>query len=152
MRGQFFEHIAQKIGARTLFATHYHELTELEGKVSGVRNFCVSVKEQGEDIIFLRKIIAGGTDRSYGVHVAKLAGVPRNVVDRANEILENLNSGNVGVSEDMDFKYNEKPIDPMVTFINDFKEEMDTLDVNNMTPFEAIRKLYDIKEKLKNLK
>ena len=111
-----------------------------------------SVKEQGEDIIFLRKIIAGGTDRSYGVHVAKLAGVPRNVVDRANEILENLNSGNVGVSEDMDFKYNEKPIDPMVTFINDFKEEMDTLDVNNMTPFEAIRKLYDIKEKLKNLK
>ena len=146
------EHIAQKIGARTLFATHYHELTELEGKVSGVRNFCVSVKEQGEDIIFLRKIIAGGTDRSYGVHVAKLAGVPRNVVDRANEILENLNSGNVGVSEDMDFKYNEKPIDPMVTFINDFKEEMDTLDVNNMTPFEAIRKLYDIKEKLKNLK
>ena len=117
-----------------------------------VRNFCVSVKEQGEDIIFLRKIIAGGTDRSYGVHVAKLAGVPRNVVDRANEILENLNSGNVGVSEDMDFKYNEKPIDPMVTFINDFKEEMDTLDVNNMTPFEAIRKLYDIKEKLKNLK
>ena len=146
------EHIAQKIGARTLFATHYHELTELEGKVSGVRNFCVSVKEQGEDIIFLRKIIAGGTDRSYGVHVAKLAGVPRNVVDRANEILENLNSGNVGISEDMDFKYNEKPIDPMVTFINDFKEEMDTLDVNNMTPFEAIRKLYDIKEKLKNLK
>ena len=135
-----------------MFATHYHELTELEGKVSGVRNFCVSVKEQGEDIIFLRKIIAGGTDRSYGVHVAKLAGVPRNVVDRANEILENLNSGNVGVSEDMDFKYNEKPIDPMVTFINDFKEEMDTLDVNNMTPFEAIRKLYDIKEKLKNLK
>lgn len=146
------EHIAQKIGARTLFATHYHELTELEGKVSGVRNFCVSVKEQGEDIIFLRKIIAGGTDRSYGVHVAKLAGVPRNVVDRANEILENLNSGNVGISEDMDFKYNEKPIDPMVTFINDFKEEMDTLDVNNMTPFEAIRKLYDIKEKLKKLK
>lgn len=135
-----------------MFATHYHELTELEGKVSGVRNFCVSVKEQGEDIIFLRKIIAGGTDRSYGVHVAKLAGVPRNVVDRANEILENLNSGNVGISEDMDFKYNEKPIDPMVTFINDFKEEMDTLDVNNMTPFEAIRKLYDIKEKLKNLK
>ena len=116
------EHIAQKIGARTLFATHYHELT------------------------------AGGTDRSYGVHVAKLAGVPRNVVDRANEILENLNSGNVGISEDVDFKYNEKPIDPMVTFINDFKEEMDTLDVNNMTPFEAIRKLYDIKEKLKNLK
>ena len=135
-----------------MFATHYHELTELEGKVSGVRNFCVSVKEQGEDIIFLRKIIAGGTDRSYGVHVAKLAGVPRNVVDRANEILENLNSGNVGISEDMDFKYNEKPIDPMVTFINDFKEEMDTLDVNNMTPFEAIRKLYDIKEKLKKLK
>lgn len=135
-----------------MFATHYHELTELEGKVSGVRNFCVSVKEQGEDIIFLRKIIAGGTDRSYGVHVAKLAGVPRNVVDRANEILENLNSGNVGISEDVDFKYNEKPIDPMVTFINDFKEEMDTLDVNNMTPFEAIRKLYDIKEKLKNLK
>ena len=135
-----------------MFATHYHELTELEGKVSGVRNFCVSVKEQGEDIIFLRKIIAGGTDRSYGVHVAKLAGVPRNVVDRANEILENLNSCNVVISEDMDFKYNEKPIDPMVTFINDFKEEMDTLDVNNMTPFEAIRKLYDIKEKLKNLK
>lgn len=146
------EHIAREIGARTLFATHYHELTELEGKVKGVRNFCVSVKEQGEDIIFLRKIIPGGADRSYGVHVAKLAGVPKTVLNRANEILGNLSKGNVGITEDMDFKYTAEPIDPTFAFINEFKEDMEKLDVNNMTPFEAIRKLYDIKEKLKDLK
>ena len=91
------EHIADKtkIGAKTLFATHYHELTELEGKLSGVHNYCIAVKEQGEDIVFLRKIIPGGADRSYGIEVARLAGVPQSVIDRAREISAQLDDNDI---------------------------------------------------------
>ena len=86
------EHISDPaiLGAKTLFATHYHELTELEGKLDGVRNFCIAVKEQGDGIVFLRKIIPGGADKSYGIQVAKLAGVPDAVTERAGEIVEEL--------------------------------------------------------------
>ena len=86
------EHISNKsiLGAKTLFATHYHELTELEGKLEGVNNYCIAVKEQGDDIIFLRKIVKGGADKSYGIQVAKLAGVPVSVIKRSNEIVDEL--------------------------------------------------------------
>src|SRR5690554_1943144 len=86
------EHISNTsiLGAKTLFATHYHELTELEGKIDGVNNYCIAVKEQGDDIIFLRKIVKGGADKSYGIQVAKLAGVPASVLKRANDIVNEL--------------------------------------------------------------
>ena len=96
------EYIAdkEKIGCKTLFATHYHELLQLEEKVEGIKNLHVEVKEKGEDIIFLRKIVDGGTDESYGIHVAKLAGVPNTVVNRANKILRSLEKGGVKVKEE----------------------------------------------------
>ena len=81
------------LGAKTLFATHYHELTELEGKIENVNNYCIAVKEKGDDIIFLRKIVKGGADKSYGIQVARLAGVPQSVTDRAKEIVEELSTG-----------------------------------------------------------
>jgi DNA mismatch repair protein MutS len=84
------EHLHQQVGAKTLFATHYHELTELSGRLARLRNFNVAVREWNDQIIFLRKIVAGGTDKSYGIQVARLAGIPRPVLDRAREILSNL--------------------------------------------------------------
>ena len=83
------------MGAKTLFATHYHELTELEGTISGVNNYCIAVKEQGDDIVFLRKIVRGGADKSYGIQVAKLAGVPDSVIARAKEIAEELSDNDI---------------------------------------------------------
>lgn len=147
------EFIANKIGARTLFATHYHELTELEGKVSGVKNYSVSVKEQGEDIIFLRKIVEGGTDRSYGVHVAKIAGVPKSVVRRANSILKLLSSEDktVNVSDDYEYTYDDEPIQRKAEILRELTADFESLDLNNITPFEAMKKLYDIKEKLSSV-
>lgn len=143
------EYIALKIGARTLFATHYHELTELEDKVKGVKNYCVSVKEQGEDIIFLRKIVEGGTDRSYGVHVAKLAGVPNSVVKRANDILLLLSDEDkmldIGIEN---FEYNAEPVDLGSAVLREIKSDFENMDLNNITPFDAMKKLYEIKEKL----
>ena len=95
------EYIAdkEKCGAKTLFATHYHELTELEEKIEGVKNYSIAVKEKGEDIVFLRKIVNGGTDESYGVHVAKLAGVPQVVTAKANEILQSLERKNIAYNK-----------------------------------------------------
>src|SRR5690554_5955812 len=91
------EHISNPkiLGAKTLFATHYHELTELEGRLDGVNNYCIAVKEQGDDIVFLRKIVSGGADKSYGVQVAKLAGVPAAVINRARDIAEELSSNDL---------------------------------------------------------
>ena len=91
------EHISNRklLGAKTLFATHYHELTELEGKMSNVNNYCIAVKEKGDDIVFLRKIIKGGADKSYGIQVARLAGVPDMVIDRAKEIVEQLSDNDI---------------------------------------------------------
>ena len=102
------EHIANTklLGAKTLFATHYHELTELEGKLDSVDNYCIAVKEQGEDIVFLRKIIKGGADKSYGIQVAKLAGVPDSVIKRANEIVEQLSDNDIaGKAKDIEVEY-----------------------------------------------
>ena len=102
------EHIANSklLGAKTLFATHYHELTELEGKLESVDNYCIAVKEQGDDIVFLRKIIKGGADKSYGIQVAKLAGVPENVLQRAREIVEQLSDNDIASrAKDIDVEY-----------------------------------------------
>ena len=94
------------LGAKTLFATHYHELTELEGKLDSVNNYCIAVKEQGDDIVFLRKIIKGGADKSYGIQVAKLAGVPETVLNRAKELVEKLSNNDIAnKAKEIDVEY-----------------------------------------------
>ena len=152
------EHIALKIGARTLFATHYHELTELEGKVDGVKNYCVSVKEQGDEVIFLRKIVRGGTDRSYGVHVARLAGVPTEVTKRADEILNALGSYSVTGSKSAenngseDYMYTAEAAGEgeMLKF-SEVGNELKELDLNTLSPIDALNKLYELKKKFADL-
>ncbi len=142
------EYIATKIGCKTLFATHYHELVALENKIEGIKNYSVAVKEKGEDIIFLRKIMEGGTDESYGIHVAKLAGVPNDVVKRANKILGNLEKGGVKVKENKDDK---KQVEGQMDLCNlqfaDIARELDKVNVNELTPIEALNVLVKIKRK-----
>ena len=157
------EHIAEKIGARTLFATHYHELTEIEGKIEGVNNYCVEIKDNGDDIVFLRKIIKGGAKGSYGIHDAKLAGIPNRVIARANEILEVLNScdatkvANVGGqdftenNEDDDNFYYNASAKRTILFVDELEKEFKNLDIDNISPRDAWQKLFDIKTKLQNL-
>jgi DNA mismatch repair protein MutS len=153
------EYIAEKIGARTLFATHYHELTELEGKVDGVSNYCVSVKEQDGKVIFLRKIVRGSNKSSYGVYVARLAGVPAEVADRADSILSVFNEDKGAKDivkaegdEEEDFLYDFTPCTPEKIFIDELTLDFDSLDIDNMTPFEAMKKLYDVKSKIEDIK
>lgn len=149
------EYIALRIGARTLFATHYHELTELEGKVDGVKNYCVSVKEQGEDVIFLRKITRGGTDRSYGIHVAKLAGVPGVVTGRAEELLKVLSRYNISLgsgeetSKD-DVVCNFDAPQGELMRLKELEEAVASLEVDSMSPLDALNKLYELKERFTN--
>ncbi|MDE6923705.1 MAG: DNA mismatch repair protein MutS, partial [Acetatifactor sp.] len=163
------EHISNRklLGAKTLFATHYHELTELEGKMSNVNNYCIAVKECGDDIIFLRKIIKGGADRSYGIQVAKLAGVPDMVIDRAKEIAEQLSDNDItekvqSISVDVKSEGNPKKqpkLDEVeqgqmslfdtVTDEDVIKELME-LEVNTMAPIDALNTLYRLQNKLKN--
>ena len=147
----------QKSGAKTLFATHYHELSELEGAIDGVENYCISVREHGEDVIFLRKIVRGGADKSFGVHVARLAGVPHEVLVRAHEIQarlevsdfksisigqEILDNGTNRANEQVDmFDYQKTEI------IN----ELQSIDVMTLTPMEAINKLFLLREKARKL-
>ena len=143
----------KKSGAKTLFATHYHELSELEGHLEGVKNFCVSVKEHGEEVIFLRKIIPGGADKSFGVYVARLAGVPRPVVARAQEIqarLEVNNIGNASIGQNIlgaGHKKKNEQVDLMEYQKTEFIEEIRALDVMAMTPIDALNRLFVIKEK-----
>ena len=153
------EHISNKklLGAKTLFATHYHELTELEGKMSNVNNYCIAVKEQGDDIVFLRKIIKGGADKSYGIQVAKLAGVPDMVIDRAkvivsqltdNDIIEKVQS--IAVENKTEHKkvkrYDEVDLEQMSLFDTvkdeDILKELDEVDISNLTPLDALNTLY----------
>ncbi|MBE5805338.1 MAG: DNA mismatch repair protein MutS [Clostridiales bacterium] len=147
------EHIADKslCGAKTLFATHYHELTELEEKVEGVKNYSIAVKEKGEDIIFLRKIIKGGTDESYGVHVARLAGVPVNVTKKANEILKSLEKRNI-LNNKVIEKESKKVVAGQVDMFNfklaEIASEFDKIDINQLTPIDALNTLVKLKEKL----
>ena len=141
----------EKCGAKTLFATHYHELTELENKLGGVKNYSIAVKEKGEDIIFLRKIVKGGTDESYGVHVAKLAGVPQTVTKRANEILKSIERKNVLNNKKME-KQEKGVADGQLTMFNyklaEIAHELDKVDVNELTPIDALNTLVKIKEKM----
>ena len=145
------EHIADKIGARTLFATHYHELTELEDKIEGVKNYCIAVKEKGENVIFLRKIIRGGADESYGVHVAKLAGIPNNVTYRANEILKTLKENNFvnqGEKEKKKAYAMQNQFDLFNYKLGEIASEIDKINVNELTPIEALNTLVKLKMKL----
>ena len=155
------------LGAKTLFATHYHELTELEGKIENVNNYCIAVKEKGDDIVFLRKIVKGGADKSYGILVAKLAGVPDLVINRAKEIVEELSDEDITsrVSEiaarehtakkkGRSKKYDEVDIAQMSLFDtvkdDDVLNELKEIDVTNLTPIDALNTLYRLQNKLKN--
>lgn len=141
----------EKCGAKTLFATHYHELTELEDKLEGIKNYSIAVKEKGEDIIFLRKIIRGGTDESYGIHVAKLAGVPKMVTEKANEILRSLERKNIltGKKEKSDKKQVEGQFDMYNYKLAEIAHEVDKINLNELTPIDALNTLVRIKEKMK---
>ncbi len=139
----------EKCGAKTLFATHYHELTELENKLEGVKNYSIAVKEKGEDIIFLRKIIKGGTDESYGIHVAKLAGVPGDVVKSANEILKGLERKSILINKGKE-KEDKKVVSGQLDMYNyklaDIAHELDKINVNEITPIDALNILLKLKE------
>ena len=146
------EYIADKtkVGCKTLFATHYHELLQLEEKVEGIKNLHVEVKEKGDDVIFLRKILKGGTDESYGIHVAKLAGVPKNVVTRANKILRSLEKGGVKVVEEKESKKQvEGQFDLFNMQLQDLAHELDKVDLNTMTPIDALNTLSKLKDMVK---
>ena len=156
------EHIANPklLGAKTLFATHYHELTELEGKLESVNNYCIAVKEQGEDIVFLRKIIPGGADKSYGIQVARLAGVPEAVLKRAREISDELSENDIAeragrVQEAVEQVRRAAIPEQLSLFVEADEQigdkvisEIKTLDLSRMTPMEALTKLYDLQMKL----
>ena len=143
----------KKIGAKTLFATHYHELSELEGRLSGVVNYRISVKEHGEDVIFLRKIERGGADKSFGIHVAHLAGIPRPVIMRAHEILARLETNDVNQQSigqnilDDDSHKKPKQVNLFEAPAMDLVEELRALDVMSMTPIEALNTLFSLREK-----
>lgn len=155
------EYIADKdiIGAKTLFATHYHELTELEGKLSSVNNYCIAVKEDGDDIVFLRKIVKGGADRSYGIQVARLAGVPEQVLIRAREICDQLIDTDIlskaKAIETRDLKeHKANDFEQMSLFSTPTEltiaNELKTMDLNNMTPIKAMLYLQDLQDRLRN--
>lgn len=160
------EHISNPklLGAKTLFATHYHELTELEGKLHNVNNYCIAVKEKGDDIVFLRKIVRGGADKSYGIQVAKLAGVPDSVIERAKQIVEELSANDItAVTKNLSVetgtkkkkeKLDEVDLAQMSLFDtvkdDDILEELKNVDLSNMTPIDALNKLYELQNKIKN--
>ena len=163
------EHISNRklLGAKTLFATHYHELTELEGKMNNVNNYCIAVKECGDDIVFLRKIVKGGADKSYGIQVAKLAGVPDMVIDRAKEIVEQLSDNDItekvqsiAIDNKGDGKakkqpkYDEVDLAQMSLFDTvtdeDVLKELMEIEVTTLTPLDALNTLYRLQNKLKN--
>ncbi|WP_352401054.1 DNA mismatch repair protein MutS [Anaerotignum sp.] len=154
------EHIAdaKQIGAKTLFATHYHELSELEGKLPGVKNYCIAVQEVGEDIIFLRKIKRGGADHSYGVQVAKLAGLPPKVIRRSGQILKQLNAADItkkakkiAVESRENSEEAAKQIDMFSIAENIMIDEICKLDVMSMTPIEALQTLFELQQKARGL-
>ncbi len=139
----------EKCGAKTLFATHYHELTELENKLEGIKNYSIAVKEKGEDIIFLRKIVRGGTDESYGIHVARLAGVPKAVTQKADEILRSLERKNILTGKKQDKKQVEGQFDLYNYKLAEIAHEVDKINLNELTPIDALNTLVKIKEKMK---
>ena len=160
------EYIADRkiIGAKTLFATHYHELTELEGKIDGVNNFCIAVREKGDTIVFLRKIVKGGADKSYGVQVARLAGVPEAVLTRAQQLVGELSKADITsaietisahtAKKHKPVHYDEVDLTQMTLFDTvkdeDVLKELSEIDVSTLTPIEALNELYRLQNKLNN--
>ena len=160
------EHISNPklLGAKTLFATHYHELTELEGKLSNVNNYCIAVKEKGDDIVFLRKIVKGGADKSYGIQVAKLAGVPDSVIERAKELVQELSDADITetVSEIAQekktkskvAKYDQVDLEQMTLMDTvsdeDVLNELKEIEISTLTPIEALNVLNRLQNRLKN--
>ncbi len=163
------EHISNPklLGAKTLFATHYHELTELEGKLDNVNNYCIAVKEKGDDIVFLRKIVKGGADKSYGIQVAKLAGVPESVITRAKEIVEELSAHDITEAakhlavKKPSVKTEKKAAKMDVVDLEQISlfdtvkddtiiEELRNLDIRVMTPLDALNKLNELQNKVRN--
>ena len=145
------EYIAdkKKCGAKTFFSTHYHELTELEGHIDGVKNYCISVKEQGDNIIFLRKIIRGGADKSYGVQVAALAGVPEPIIKRAKEIVNQLSYADITINKDNQIIHTERAEEEVILpEENETENYIRSLDLDKLSPIEAINILYDLKNRL----
>ena len=142
----------EKCGAKTLFATHYHELTELENQLEGIKNYSIAVKEKGEEIIFLRKIVRGGTDESYGIHVARLAGVPKQVTQKANEILKSLERKSMLTGKKVE-KTNKKQLEGQFDMYNyklaEIAHEVDKINLDELTPIDALNTLVKIKEKMK---
>jgi len=154
------------LGAKALFATHYHELTELEGKLKAVNNYCIAVKEQGDNIVFLRKIVKGGADKSYGIQVAKLAGIPDIVIERAKELVEELSENDItasvksiaeeskGMKKHPSPKFDEVDLAQISLFDtvkdDDIVTELKELDLNNLTPMEALNTLCRLQNRLKN--
>lgn len=154
------EYIADKkqVGAKTLFATHYHEISELEGKLKGVKNYCITVKEQGDDVVFLRKIVRGGADHSYGVQVAKLAGLPNKVISRAKAILKQLNAADITkkakhIASESQANAEEaaKQMDMFTMNETHIIDEINRINVMNLTPIEALQVLYDLQNKTKGM-
>ncbi len=158
------EHISNTrlLGAKTLFATHYHELTELEGKLPGVNNYCIAVKEQGDDIVFLRKIVTGGADKSYGIQVAKLAGIPESVIKRAKELVEELSDADITAAvkdltapvKKTTVKFDQVDMQQMSIMDavkdDDIIRQLKELDISNLTPMAALNLLYKFQNELKN--
>ena len=162
------EHISNTklLGAKTLFATHYHELTELEGKLNSVNNYCIAVKEKGDDIVFLRKIVKGGADKSYGIQVAKLAGIPELVINRAKDIVNQLSANditetvkNISVEGQASGKKKKPHLDEVdltqmslfdTVKDDDIIQELRDVDISHMTPMDALNKLYELQNKVKN--
>ncbi len=145
---------SEKVGSRTLFATHYHELTELEGKLPGIKNYCIAVREEGDDIIFLRKIIRGGADGSYGIQVAKLAGLPQSVTERAKELLKELEAADISKKK----AHNRRkvlegqveffiPENPEGKIADEIVEELRAVDISTLTPLDALNVLYKLQIK-----
>ncbi len=158
------EHISNTrlCGAKTLFATHYHELTELEGKIAGVNNYCIAVREKGDDIVFLRKIIKGGADKSYGIQVARLAGVPDSVIQRAKELVQELDAADItaavkdlsGQPKKKRLSYDEVDLGQMSLFDavkdEDIIKEIKEMNLSTMSPLEALNYLYNLQNKISN--
>ncbi|MDO4938780.1 MAG: DNA mismatch repair protein MutS [Lachnospiraceae bacterium] len=163
------EHISDRklLGSKTLFATHYHELTELEGTLNGVQNYCIAVKEQGDNIAFLRKIVKGGADKSYGIQVARLAGLPESVLRRAKELVEELSNSDIAfrAKEIAELGIPEKSRRPIhrqnevdagqlslfeTTRDDDIISEISNLDISTMTPIDALNELYKLQNTVNN--
>ena len=145
------EYVADKnkLGAKSLFATHYHELTEMENEIKGVKNYNIAVKKRGDDIIFLRRIVRGGADESYGIEVAKLSGVPNSIIERAKAILKQTESEGIVTYKKSQSETLQISMESQTA--NELLKEMQVIDVNTLTPIEAMGILFDLINKAKSI-